>query len=38
MAKKLMHQNRFLIADEAEVNVVSVDEDMEEHERQNTDL
>jgi RNA polymerase sigma factor (sigma-70 family) len=36
--KKLMHQNRFLIADEAEVNVVSVDEDMEEHERQNTDF
>ncbi len=36
--KKLLHQNRFLIADEADENMVSVDEDMEEHERQNTDF
>jgi RNA polymerase sigma factor (sigma-70 family) len=36
--KKLMHQNRFLIAEGAEQEMVSVDEDMEEHERQNEDF
>lgn len=36
--KKLMHQNRFLIADEADEQVVSVEEEMEEHERQNTEF
>jgi RNA polymerase sigma factor (sigma-70 family) len=36
--KRLMHQNRFLIADEAEEEVISVEEDMEMHEKQNTDF
>ena len=36
--KKLMHQNRFMIADEAEQDIVSVDEEMDEHERLNTEF
>lgn len=36
--KKLMHQNRFMIADEAEQDIVSVDEEMEDHERLNTEF
>ena len=36
--KKLMHQSRFLIAEGAELEMVSVEEDMDEHERQNADF
>ena len=36
--KKLMHQNRFLITEEAEHEVIAVDEDVEEHEKQNVEF
>jgi RNA polymerase sigma factor (sigma-70 family) len=36
--KKLVHQNRFLIADEPEYDVVSVEEEVEEHEKQHTEF
>jgi RNA polymerase sigma factor (sigma-70 family) len=36
--KRLIYQNRFLIVEEGDKEVVSVEEDIEEHERQNADL
>lgn len=36
--KRLVHQNRFLIADEAEHEVISVEEDIEDHEKQHTEF
>ena len=36
--KKLMHQNRFMIADEADQEIVSTDEEIEEHEKLNTEF
>ena len=36
--KRLVHQNRFLIADEAEHEVVNVEEEVEEHEKQHTEF
>ena len=36
--KKLMHQNRFLITEEAEHEVIAVDEYVEEHEKQNVEF
>jgi RNA polymerase sigma factor (sigma-70 family) len=36
--KRLVHQNRFLIADEAEHEAISVEEDIEEHEKQHTEF
>lgn len=36
--KKLVQQNRFLIADDSEQDVVSVDEQVDEHEKQNTEF
>ena len=36
--KKLMHQNRFMIADEAHQEIVSTDEEIEEHEKLNTEF
>ena len=36
--KRLVHQNRFLIADEAEHEVVHIEEEVEEHEKQHTEF
>ena len=36
--KKLLHQNRFLIADEPEHEVISLEEEVEEHEKQHTEF
>lgn len=36
--KRLVHQNRFLITDEAEHEVVNVDTEVEEHEKHNTEF
>ena len=36
--KRLVHQNRFLIADEAEQEIVNVEEEVEEHEKQHTEF
>lgn len=36
--KRLMQQNRFLIADEAEYDIVNVEEEMDVHEQQNLDF
>ena len=36
--KKLVQQNRFLVMDDAEHDVVSVDEEMEEHEKRHTEF
>ncbi len=36
--KRLVQQNRFLIADDSEQEVVSVDEQVDEHEKQNTEF
>ena len=33
-----MHQNRFLITEEGEHEVIAVDEDVEEHEKQNVEF
>lgn len=35
--KKLMHQNRFMIADEADQEIISIEEEIEEHEKLNTE-
>ena len=36
--KKLMHQNRFMIADEADQEIISTDEEIEEHEKLNKEF
>lgn len=36
--KKLMHQNRFMIADEAEQEIISTDEEIDEHEKLNKEF
>ena len=36
--KKLVHQNKFLVADEAAYEAVNVEEEVEEHEKQHTEF